>query len=160
MSTPTCLPASLALVVVGLGCGPAPTTPTPPPPPTATVPSHVPPRLSAPASAVAPLPSPPIIYRVGNGVREPVEISRVQPTYPEICRAYPVQGMPILEAVIDELGAVASVRPLHPDPARPLCPQLEAACVKALSQWRYRPATLNGTPVPVYLTVTVSVHPR
>jgi hypothetical protein len=32
--------------------------------------------------------------------------------------------------------------------------------VNALSQWRYRPATLNGKPVPVYLTVAVSVHPR
>jgi hypothetical protein len=69
-------------------------------------------------------------------------------------------GIAIFELVIDAEGTVTSVRTLRFLKARPPCPELEIACKKALSQWRYRPATLRGVPVPVYLTVTQSFHWR
>ena len=48
-------------------------------------------------------------------------------------------------------GAVDDVRIL-----RSANPLLDAAAERAVRQWRYRPATLNGRAVSVYLTVTVT----
>jgi outer membrane biosynthesis protein TonB len=98
--------------------------------------------------------------RVGGDVLKPVEIARVHPQYPESCRNHPLQGIPLFEAVIDTRGRVTQIRDLRSACHPPLCPALLAACRDALSQWRYRPATLHGKPVPVYLTVTFNVHPR
>ena len=59
--------------------------------------------------------------------------------------------MVILEAVITAGGAVDDVRIL-----RSANPLLDAAAERAVRQWRYKPATLNGRAVSVYLTVTVT----
>jgi protein TonB len=89
--------------------------------------------------------------RVGGEVKEPVEISRVKPQYPEAARKARMQGVCILEAIITKSGDVESVRVL-----RGLNPLLDNAAIRAVSQWKYRPATFNGRAVPVYLTVTVT----
>lgn len=89
--------------------------------------------------------------RVGGDVKEPVEISRVQPIYPEAARKARLQGIVILEAIITKDGNVESVRVL-----RGINPLLDNAAMRAVQQWKYRPATFNGRPVPVYLTVTVT----
>jgi TonB family protein len=59
--------------------------------------------------------------------------------------------MVILEAVITTAGDVREIRVL-----RSANPLLDEAAVRAVRRWRYRPATLNGRAVPVYLTVTVT----
>lgn len=51
--------------------------------------------------------------RVGGDVKEPVEISRVQPVYPEAARKARLQGIVILEAIITKTGSVESVRVLR-----------------------------------------------
>jgi protein TonB len=56
----------------------------------------------------------------------------------------------ILEAIIDVNGSVQSVRVLRSQPL------LEQAAVDAVRQWEYTPTLLNGVPVPVVMTVTVS----
>ena len=89
--------------------------------------------------------------RVGGEVKEPVEISRVKPSYPEAARKARMQGVCILEAIITKSGNVESVRVL-----RGLNPLLDSAAIRAVSQWKYKPATFNGRAVPVYLTVTVT----
>jgi protein TonB len=58
--------------------------------------------------------------------------------------------MVILEAVITTSGDVQQIHVL-----RSVNPLLDEAAVRAVRAWRYRPATLNGRAVPVYLTVTV-----
>jgi protein TonB len=62
-----------------------------------------------------------------------------------------MQGVVILEAIITKTGTVESVRVL-----RGINPLLDTAAIRAVQQWRYKPATFNGRPVPVYLTVTVN----
>ena len=89
--------------------------------------------------------------RIGGEVKEPKEVSRVQPQYPEAARKARLQGIVILEAIITKSGSVDSVRVL-----RGLNPLLDTAAMQAVSRWRYEPATFNGRPVPVYLTVTVT----
>jgi protein TonB len=93
-----------------------------------------------------------VIYRLdGDGkVSEPVEVSRVQPDYPDSARKARLQGTVVLEAVISRTGTVESVRVL-----RSVNPLLDASAAKAVTRWRYEPARFDGRPVPVYLTVTV-----
>ena len=88
---------------------------------------------------------------LGGDVRPPLLIERVEPQYPEIERKIHKEGIVILEAIITSDGAVDEVKVLKSADAI-----LDEAAKRAVMQWRYRPATLNGRAVRVYLTVTVS----
>jgi len=88
---------------------------------------------------------------IGGDVQAPVVLSQIEPDYPEAARRAHKDGMVILEAVITAGGAVDDVRIL-----RSANPLLDAAAERAVRQWRYKPATLNGRAVSVYLTVTVT----
>lgn len=87
----------------------------------------------------------------GGDVTPPLLIQRVEPAYPEIERKVHKEGIVILEAIITSEGAVDEVKVLKSADAI-----LDEAAKRAVMQWRYRPATLNGRAVRVYLTVTVS----
>ena len=50
-----------------------------------------------------------------------------------------------------ETGCITNVHLL-----RSSSPELDMMGMEAVAQWRYRPARLNGRPVRVYLTVTVT----
>jgi protein TonB len=91
------------------------------------------------------------VLPVGGDVRAPVLVERVEPDFPESARRAHLDGMVILEAVITTAGDVREIRVL-----RSANPLLDEAAVRAVRRWRYRPATLNGRAVPVYLTVTVT----
>ncbi|HVN75699.1 MAG TPA: TonB family protein [Thermoanaerobaculaceae bacterium] len=87
---------------------------------------------------------------VGGNVIAPVPVSRPSPRYPEVARRLGVHGTVSLEAVIDEEGNVTNVRVVA-DPGYG-CGQ---AALDAVRMWRYRPATLNGRAVAVFLTISV-----
>jgi protein TonB len=89
--------------------------------------------------------------RIGGEVVPPELITKVQPVYPEIARKARVQGVVIVEAIIDKQGNVVEGRIL-----RGLPMGVSEAAVAAIHKWKYRPAILNGRPVSVYLTVTVT----
>jgi TonB family protein len=89
--------------------------------------------------------------RVEGDVLAPKRVFAPQPEYPEEARLARVQGVVILETIIDTLGAVTKVKVLKGLPAG-----LTEAAVKAVSDWRFNPAMLNGEPVAVYYLVTVS----
>jgi len=89
--------------------------------------------------------------RIGGEVVPPELINKVQPVYPEIARKARVQGVVIVEAIIDKQGNVTDSRIL-----RGLPMGISEAAVAAIGRWKYKPATLNGRPVAVYLTVTVT----
>lgn len=88
---------------------------------------------------------------IGGDVRPPVLIFEREPDYPEAARLAHKDGVVILEAVITAGGAVDEIRIL-----RSANPLLDAAAERAVRQWKYTPATLNGRAVSVYLTVTVT----
>jgi protein TonB len=98
----------------------------------------------------APPPPQPRLVRVGQGVREPKRIVNVQPDYPEFAKRAQVEGVVILEAVIDVTGNVDQVRVLRS------VPLLNDAAIRAVKQWKYTPTELNGVPVPVLMTITVN----
>jgi len=87
--------------------------------------------------------------RLHSGIRPPEKVVNVQPTYPEIARITRIEGVVILEAVIDAAGNVTSARVLRG------YPMLDPAALNAVQQWKFKPAMLNGETIPVVMTVTV-----
>lgn len=103
------------------------------------------PETSAPQ---IPEPRPPV--RLHSGIEAPRKVVDVAPRYPEFARQARREGLVILEVTINELGGVADVQVLRSAPG------LDQAAVEAVRQWRFSPARLNGTPIPVVMTVTVN----
>lgn len=101
---------------------------------------------------VAPPPPPEPIapMRLHSGMKKPVKTTDAAPVYPMLAKQAHIEGMVILEAVLDAQGRVESVRVLRS------IPQLDRAAVDAVQQWRFTPALLNGQAVPVVMTVTVN----
>ena len=96
-------------------------------------------------------PQPPVQpVRPGVAIKEPVRTTYVAPVYPRLAVVTKTEGAVILEATIDEHGVVRNVRVLRS------IPLLDPAAVEAVSQWRYSATMLNGTAVPILLTVTVT----
>ena len=91
--------------------------------------------------------------RGGGDVKAPQLVNRVEPSYPEAARKARMEGVVILEAIITANGNVEEVKVL-----KSVNPLLDAAAQRAVQQWKYRPATLNGRAVRVYLTVTVTFN--
>lgn len=97
-------------------------------------------------------PPPPRVapVRVGGAVSTPRLLHRVEPEYPLAAVTAQIEGIVILEATVDETGAVTNTKVLRSNPL------LESAAVRAVEQWRYEPLQLNGKPHPFMLSVTVS----
>jgi protein TonB len=90
--------------------------------------------------------------RVGGEIREPTRTVYVQPIYPEIAKQARVSGVVILEAIIDPNGNVTNISVLRS------IPLLDQSAMDAVRQWRYQPTLLNGVPVPIVMTVTVTFN--
>lgn len=88
---------------------------------------------------------------VGGDVKAPVKVQAPQPQYTEIARKARVQGVVIVQAIIDKGGNVTNVKVLKGLPMG-----LEEEAVKAIKRWKFEPATLNGKPVDVYYNLTVN----
>ena len=86
----------------------------------------------------------------GGSITAPVKIRDVAPRYPPEAQRDRIGGLVILEATIDAQGNVADLEVLRGEPV------LQPPALEAVSQWKYRPATLNGAPVPVVMMVTVT----
>ena len=105
--------------------------------------------LAAPPVVVAPpKPQEPVI--VGGTIRRPAKVRGNDPVYPPIAQAARVQGIVIIEATLDAGGRVTNARILRS------VPLLDQAALEAVHSWEYTPTLLNGVPVPVIMTVTVT----
>jgi TonB family protein len=103
---------------------------------------------------VEPPPPPPGVHRVGGDVSPPRPLTRVEPIYPPEARRARVAGMVILEMVINERGEVENARVLKPMPFG-----MDQAALDAVRQWKFEPATIDGTPVKVLFNITISFRP-
>jgi periplasmic protein TonB len=88
--------------------------------------------------------------RVGGDLKAPALVERVEPEYPPLAVRAKVEGVVILEALVDREGRVESVRVLRS------IPLLDNAATAAVRQWQYSPLLLNGQPERFVLTVTLS----
>jgi TonB family protein len=98
-----------------------------------------------PEAPAAPVP-------VGGDVRPARLISPVSPAYPALAKAQHVAGDVRIDALIDANGRVTTMKVVS-GPSL-----LHQAAMDALRRWKYQPATLDGKPVPMHLTVTLQFH--
>ncbi len=102
-------------------------------------------RGSAPEEPYAALPA---------GALPPELESRVDPAYPDMARRAGIGGEVVLRVVVERDGSVGRVEPIQEAPAG-----LTEAAADAVRRWRYRPATLGGSPIAVVKTVRVRFSP-
>ena len=105
-----------------------------------SLPDSVP--AGAPAAAAA---------GVGNGVAAPVLLYKKEPEYTEEARKAKYQGSVLLSVEIDPSGTPTNIRVL-----RGLGLGLDEKAVEALQQWKFKPGTKDGNPVPVTANIEVN----
>jgi TonB family protein len=94
-------------------------------------------------------------YRVGGDVSVPTVVYRVEPEYSEEARKARYQGTVVLEAVVRRDGRVDVLHLV-----RSLGLGLDDNALRALKQWRFRPAMKNGIPVDATLNIEVRFNLR
>lgn len=77
-------------------------------------------------------------------------VTRIEPVYPDLAAQARVQGVVILEVLVDVQGLPSSVNVLRS------VPLLESAAIEAVRRWRWNPYKLLDRPVPFWVTVTVN----
>jgi periplasmic protein TonB len=125
-----------AALSMGIGCAKKASPPPPAPAPT--------------AGGVVGRVGPDGTVRVGGSIREPRKIKHVNPVYPPEARAARIEGVVVIECLIDKQGLVARPTVLRSVPG------LDVAALDAVLQWQYEPTLLDGEPVNVIMTVTVA----
>jgi TonB family protein len=92
-------------------------------------------------------------YKPGNGVTIPQLVREVKPAYTAEAMRAKVQGTVWLECVVmpdGTVGRVSVVRSLDNTFG------LDQEAIKAAKQWRFRPGTRLGEPVPVLITIELA----
>jgi TonB family protein len=77
-------------------------------------------------------------------------IHKVEPIYPEMARVARIHGDVELAVVISKTGSVTEMRAINGPPL------LVLAARDAVREWRYRPFLVDGSPVAMHTTVTIS----
>jgi TonB family protein len=126
-----------------------------------SVSSEAPPELAAPSNLVdtnllaAPrsnepaLPAAPSIAP-GGQLKQPRLIYSPPASYPPAAQLHRVQGLVVIDAVVDTNGKVASMNVVSGPK------ELQDAAMRSVRNWKYQPAQLNGQPIPVHTQVTVN----
>ncbi len=123
-------------------------------PPVADTAVAEPPPLPEPE----PMPEPEPVERstgvysaVPPGGTQPEEIDRVVPRYPAAARRRGVGGAVVVRGIVRRDGTIDNVEIIKDLPFG-----LGEEARRAVSRWRFRPATYRGEPIDVYYTVTVN----
>jgi periplasmic protein TonB len=96
------------------------------------------------------MPAPPKRIRISQGVTKGSLIQKIEPKYPPLALAARIQGQVLLKAIIGKDGEIKELDLVSGHAF------LAPAAIAAVRQWRYRPFLLNGEPIEVETTVTVT----
>ena len=88
-----------------------------------------------------------------SDVSAPGPLRKIDPKYPPTLIKEHVEGEVVLYAVIRRDGSVDSIQLV-----RGIDEQLDANAMEAMSQWKFRPATKQGTPVELEAIVHIPFH--
>lgn len=102
------------------------------------------------ASVATFVPPTPQRVRISQGVTKGRLMRKIAPEYPPLARAARVQGDVVLSAVLDANGQITHLQLVSGHP------WLVPAAIAAVKQWHYKPYLLNGQPVEVETTITVT----
>jgi protein TonB len=105
---------------------------------------------NGPALPLAPKAAAPTRIKQGGNVTAASLINQTRPVYPALAIQARIQGNVVLHAIIDKDSKVAQLELMSGHPL------LVQAALDAVKQWRYRPTLLNGDPVEVDTTITVT----
>jgi TonB family protein len=86
-----------------------------------------------------------------RGLHAPEVLSEHKPAYTSAAMRARVEGTVEMEAVVGPEGFVTAVRIL-----KGLHPELDESAIDALKQWKFKPGTLDGKPVPVLVVVEMT----
>jgi periplasmic protein TonB len=86
---------------------------------------------------------------IGGRIEMPKLISSPDPQYPAAARAQSLDGVVVLDALVDAAGKVTDVKVV----SGPML--LRQAAIDALRKWKYQPAQLNGQPTAVHTNVNI-----
>jgi TonB family protein len=92
--------------------------------------------------------------RMGGEIKPPKKIYDVKPLYPPTAQVERVQGVVIVETVLDATGRIAAARVLRS------IPLLDEAALEAVRQWQFEPPLVDGQPRAVLMTTTVNFSLR
>jgi protein TonB len=92
-------------------------------------------------------------YRPGNGVSLPRVLREVKPQYTSDAMRAKVQGVVLLECVVQKDGSVGEVQVVR---SLDSTFGLDGEAIKAAKQWRFAPGTRMGEPVPVLITIELT----
>jgi TonB family protein len=90
---------------------------------------------------------------LSSEVMAPGPLRKIDPKYPPTLIRDHVEGEVVLYAVIRRDGSVDSIQLV-----RGVDEQLDANAMNALSQWKFRPATKEGTPIELEAIVHIPFH--
>ncbi len=88
---------------------------------------------------------------VSEGMTPPKVLNSIDPSSNEYAQKYGIAGIELLRTVVDANGI-----PRQMAIARPIGFGLDEKAVEAIKNSRFRPATLNGQPVPVVIDLVVT----
>ena len=88
---------------------------------------------------------------MGGGVGAPQLIYSVDPEFSDEARRAKYQGVCLVESVVDAQGNVQRAKVL-----RALGMGVDEKAIEAVKQYRFKPAMLQGKPVPVEVNVQVN----
>jgi TonB family protein len=90
------------------------------------------------------------VYRLGGNLKRPRQILYIEPKYPIIAKRAGIEGVVVVDAVIDDSGNVVKASPVS-GPGL-----LIGAALDAVAQWKYEPTYLNGEPISLAMEVEVN----
>jgi TonB family protein len=91
------------------------------------------------------------IYAVGGDVMAPVPVYHPNPAYSDEARRAKYSGVVQLTIVVDANGDVTDAKL-----DKPIGYGLDQKSIETVKTWKFKPATRNGTPVPVRLITEVT----
>jgi TonB family protein len=92
------------------------------------------------------------IFPIGNGVTAPVPLRRPPPSYTAEAMRARLQGVVILNCVVRPDGRCSDIRVLK---SLDMIFGLDQQAIASAREWRFRPGTRMGEPVPVLVTLEI-----
>ena len=93
------------------------------------------------------------VYKPGNGVSLPRDITRVKADYTNEARDQRIEGTVVMDIVVRADGSVGEVKVTR---SLDSVYGLDANAVKATKQWRFEPGKKDGKPVAVAVSVEMT----
>ena len=83
-------------------------------------------------------------------MKPPQAIFRPDPIYPILAKQARIQGVVVIDAIIDENGSVVQAHVISGPPL------LMPSALEAVMKWKYQPSFLDGQPISVAMHVDVT----